>query len=192
MPRASAADAAQTARRVLEAANELFASQGFANVSLDDVARAAAVTRGAVYHHYKSKTGLFRETAAALQSRIAAAVVRAAEAAGSDPGDQLRAGSHAFMDAITSDPAVRILLIDAPPVIGWQEWRRIDAENSGAHLRDALQQVGVAEELVDVTTAQLSGAMNEAALWIAHHENADRARTQAHSALDQLLAAYLL
>lgn len=191
MPRASAADAAQTARRVLEAATELFASHGFANVSLDDVAGAADVTRGAVYHHYKSKAGLFREAAAALQSHIAAAVVQAAEAAGPDPGDQLRAGSRAFLDAITSGPAVRILLIDAPPVIGWQEWRRIDAENSAAHLRDALQQTDVAEEILDVTTAQLSGAMNEAALWIAQHENADRARTQAHSALDHLLAAYL-
>ena len=191
MPRASAADAAQTAQRVLDSATELFSSRGFADVSLDDVAGAAGVTRGAVYHHYRNKAGLFGAVAARLQVRVADAVVQAAQAAGADPGDQLRVGSHAFLDAITSGTAVRILLIDAPSVVGWQEWRRLDAENSAAHLRDALLAAGVGEELLDATTAQLSGAMNETALWIAQHANADSARTQAHSALDRLLAAYL-
>lgn len=191
MPRASAADAAQTAQRVLESGTDLFASRGFAEVSLDEVAHAAGVTRGAVYHHYGNKTGLFSAVVARLQAEVADAVVVAAEGAGSDPGAQLRAGSHAFLDAITSGPAVHVLLIDAPSVLGWQEWRRLDAENSAAHLREALQHADVPEGLLDATTAQLSGAMNEAALWIAQHQKSDGARAQAHSALDRLLAAYL-
>lgn len=191
MPRASAAHAAQTAQRILDAATVLFASRGFADVSLDDVARAAGVTRGAVYHHYANKAGLFGAVAATLQCRVAAAVVQAADAAGPHAGDQLRAGSHAFLDAITSGPAVRILLIDAPVVIGWQEWRRLDAENSETHLRDALRHTNVPGDLLDASTAQLSGAMNEAALWIAQHDEAETARAQAHSALDRLLTAYL-
>ncbi len=191
MPRASAADAARTARRVLESATGLFADRSFADVSVDDVARAAGVTRGAVYHHYGNKEGLFRAVAATLQSRVAAAVVDAAQAVGSDPGDQLRAGSHAFLDAITSGPTAPVLLIDAPAVIGWQEWRRLDAENSAAHLRAALHHADVPEDLLDASTAQLSGAMNEAALWIAQHDDTDAARAQAHAALDRLLATYL-
>lgn len=191
MPRASAADAAQTAQRVLESATGLFADRGFADVSLEDVAQTAGVTRGAVYHHYRSKAGLFGAVAARLQSQVAAAVVIAAEEAGPHPGNQLRAGSHAFLDAITSGAAVRILLIDAPSVVGWQEWRRLDAENSAAHLRDALTYAGVTEDLLDATTAQLSGAMNEASLWTAQHENTEKARAQSHAALDRLLSAYL-
>ncbi len=191
MPRASAADAAQTAQRVLESATELFARRGFAEISLADVAHAAGVTRGAIYHHYRNKAGLYGAVAARLQAEVADAVIAAAEGAGSDPGAQLRAGSHAFLDAITSGSAVRILLIDAPSVLGWEEWRRLDAENSAAHLREALQHTSVPEDLLDATTAQLSGAMNEAALWIAEHEKSDVGRTQAHSALDHLLAAYL-
>ncbi|GAB11555.1 putative transcriptional regulator [Gordonia araii NBRC 100433] len=191
MPRASAADAALTAQRVLDSATDLFASRGFADVSLDDVAQAAAVTRGAVYHHYRNKAGLFSAVADRLQARVADAVVAAATEAGERPGAQLRAGSHAFLDAITDGPAVRILLIDAPAVIGWQEWRRLDAENSAPHLRDALREVGVAQDLLDATTAQLSAAMNEAALWIAQHEDTAAARRQAHAALDTLLATYL-
>jgi len=191
MPRASAADAARTAQRVLETATSLFAADGFAGVSLDDVARASGVTRGAVYHHYGSKARLFVAVAAGLQSRVAAAVVGAAEEAGVRPEDQLRAGSHAFLDAITEGPAVPILLIDAPSVVGWQEWRRLDAENSEPHLRDALRDVGVADDTLDATTAQLSGAMNEAALWIAQHDDTATARAQSHAALDRLLTAFL-
>lgn len=191
MPRASAADAAQTAQRVLESATELFARRGFAEISLADVAHAAGVTRGAIYHHYRNKAGLFGAVTARLQAEVADAVVVAAEGAGSDPGAQLRAGSHAFLDAITSGSTVRILLIDAPSVLGWEEWRRLDAENSAAHLREALRHTGVPEDLLDATTAQLSGAMNEAALWIAQHKESDVGRAQAHSALDHLLATYL-
>ncbi|MFC7401460.1 TetR/AcrR family transcriptional regulator [Citricoccus sp. GCM10030269] len=190
MPRASAAAAAQTARHVLDAAMELFASRGFFDVSLDDVAQAADVTRGAVYHHYRNKAGLFAAVASRLQSDIAEAVVKAADQAGQDPLDQLLAGSHAFLDAMTAGPAVRILLMDAPSVIGWDDWRRLDAENSAAHLRDALRSAGIADDLLDAATAQLSGAMNEAALWTAQHDHTAHARQQSHAVLDRLLAAF--
>ncbi|RRD04670.1 TetR/AcrR family transcriptional regulator [Arachnia propionica] len=190
MPRASAADAARTATRILQSASRLFATHGHAHVSLDDIAHDAGVTRGAIYHHYQSKKGLFSAVVARLQTEVAGAVLAAAEDANTSPSDQLRAGSHAFLDAITSRDFARILLVDAPSVIGWQEWRRLDDENSVAHLREALRSVRVAENLVEATAAQLSGAMNEAALWIAQHDDPETARTEAHAALDQLLTAY--
>ncbi|WZH36891.1 MAG: TetR family transcriptional regulator [Microbacterium enclense] len=191
MPRASAADAARTAHRVLGSATSLFAARGFADVSLDDVARSAEVTRGAVYHHYRNKAALFTAVAARLQAEIAAAVAAAAENAGPDPSDQLRAGSHAFLDTITSGAAVQVLLIDAPAVIGWREWRRLDEENSEAHLREALHDAGVTDDLLGATTAQLSGAMNELALWVASQDAVEHARARAHTSLDRMLSAYL-
>ncbi|OUC80845.1 TetR/AcrR family transcriptional regulator [Gordonia lacunae] len=191
MPRASAAAAAETARAVLAAATRQFAERGFAAVSLDDVAEAAGVTRGAVYHHFRSKAALFAAVAAACHEEVANAVVAAAEAAGPEPARQLSAGSHAFVDAITNGPAVRILLIDGPAVVGWEEWRRLDEAGSAAHLREALETVGVDEEQVDVLTVLLSGAMNEAALWLARHPEDDTARERTHRALDRLLGAII-
>lgn len=189
MARATAAAAARTAEQVLATATELFADRGYAQVSLDDVAQRAQVTRGAVYHHYGNKAGLFGAVAARLQAEVAASVVSAAEGAGTDPADQLIAGSHAFLDAITTASLVRILLVDGPVVIGWEQWRRMDLENSAAHLGEALAAVGVQPELLDATTAQLSGAMNEAALWVAQDPTENRSR--AHQVLDQLLQAFL-
>src|SRR5690554_3923571 len=171
MARASAAVAAQTAQDVLDAGTELFTSRGFAEVSLEDVAQHAGVTCGAVYHHYGSKTGLLRAAAARLQAGVATAVVAAAEAEDT-PADQLRAGCHAFLEAITAAPAVRILLIDAPAAIGWAQWRELDAQSSAPHLREALADVGVPDALLDAMTAHLSGAMNEAALWVAEQSRA--------------------
>lgn len=190
MPRASAADAARTAEQILQSAATLFATRGYAHTSLDDIAQDAGVTRGAIYHHYLSKKGLFGVVAARLQAQVAASVLAAAEGAAPSPSSQLRAGSHAFLDTITSNSFVRILLIDAPAVVGWQEWRRLDDENSVTHLREALRNVHVTEALVDVTAAHLSGAMNEVALWIAQHDDPEVARAEAHAALDQLLNAY--
>ncbi|EON30906.1 Transcriptional regulator [Gordonia terrae C-6] len=191
MPRASAEAAAETARTVLAAATDQFAERGFADVSLDDVAEAAGVTRGAVYHHFRNKAALFAAVAAACHQQVADAVVAAAEAAGPDPAHQLSAGSHAFVDAITSGTAVRILLIDGPAVVGWEEWRRLDEAGSAAHLREALGAIGVDDESVDVLTMLLSGAMNEAALWLARHPDDDTARDRTHRALDRILGAVM-
>ncbi len=189
MPRATAAAAAETARRLVEIAADLFADRGYAAVALDDVATAGGVTRGAVYHHYGSKAGLFRAVTAHLQREVAAALVEAAEAADGGPADRLRAGSHAFLDAITAPRMVRILLVEAPAVVGWQEWRAQDAESSAVHLREALAEAGVPAALLDALTAQLSGAMNEAALWLVDRGGDPRAREAAHRSLDLLLDA---
>ncbi|MDS1116829.1 TetR/AcrR family transcriptional regulator [Gordonia westfalica] len=190
MPRASAAAAAATARHIREIATEMFGTRGFGDVSLDDVAESAGVTRGAVYHHYRSKAGLFGAVAADLQAAVATSVVEAAESAGDDPRAQLRAGCHGFLDAITAEPAVRILLVDGPAVFGWDKWRQMDAENSVVHLREALASVGTDPDLLDPLTAQLSGAMNEAALWLAQSSNPD-APDRAHRALDLLVDTVL-
>ena len=51
-------DAAETGRQILHAAESLFLENGYDNVSLEDIAVAAGVTRGAVHWHYKNKQGL--------------------------------------------------------------------------------------------------------------------------------------
>jgi len=188
MARATAAEAAATASRVRDAATLRFAAHGFDAASVDDIAADAGVTRGAVYHHYASKPGLFLAVVDDLQQQIAAAVVTAADAA-SSPAESLRLGSHAFLDAITEGCAARVLLIDAPRALGWQQWRKADAAASGAHLREALVTAGVSASDVDAATALLSGAMNESALWLSERPDDPAAREAAHRILDILLDA---
>jgi AcrR family transcriptional regulator len=185
MPRSSAADAAETARRILDVATAHFAEHGYAAASVDEIAQAAGVTRGAVYHHYSSKPLLFAAVAAAQQEVVAGAIVSAT--ADSTPGAALRDGSHAFLDAITRGAASRVLLVDGPAVLGWQQWRQLDADGPEQELRTGLGDAGVSPALREPLTAALSGAMNELALWLAAHPNDADARERALGALDGIL-----
>lgn len=187
MPRASAADAAETARRILDIATAHFAAHGYAAASVDELAGAAGVTRGAVYHHYTSKPGLFAAVAAAQQQTVTEAIVAAT--ADSAPDTALHDGSHAFLDAITAGAAARVLLIDGPAVLGWEQWRRLDAEGPEQELRTGLREAGASPALLDALTAALSGAMNELALWLSARPDDIAARRQAHRALDRVLDA---
>ncbi|MFY9714594.1 MAG: TetR family transcriptional regulator [Microbacterium sp.] len=189
MPRASAVEAAETARRILEVATAQFAEHGVAAASVDEIARSAGVTRGAVYHHYASKPRLFAAVAAAQQQLVADAIVTAT--AGQDAADALRTGSHAFLDAITHGAAARVLLVEGPAALSWAEWRRGDADGAETHLREGLADAGVASALLDAVTAALSGAMNELALWLSERPADEAARESAHRALDLLLDAII-
>jgi AcrR family transcriptional regulator len=186
MPRTTAAVAAETSRRVLDTARAVFAAEGFAAASLDDIARRAGVTRGAVYHHYDGKAGLFRAVAEVAQAEVAGRIVAAAEA-NADPVAQLRAGCHGFLDAITDGDTARLLLVEAPAALGWEAWRELDAAAGARELREALDTADVAD--AEATAHLLNGAMNEAALWLVERPGDEAARTAAHTALDRLLDA---
>ena len=175
MPKASREQAAATAAAVLSVAEALFAVDGFTSVSLDDVAARASVTRGAVYHHYGSKAGLFRSVVERAQAHVADQV-EAATAGVTDPWESLERGCQAFMAASTDEAVRRVLLIDGPAVIGWEEWRAQDAANSGTLLDAVLAELadaGLLSVPTSAAAALLNGAMNEGALWIAR--SADRA-----------------
>lgn len=187
MPRASAADAAATYDAILAAATDAFTRSGFHSVSLNDVAATAGVTRGAVYHHFTDKLGLFRAVVQAGHERVAAFVVARADAQGDDPRAALRAGCHAFVDGITEDPAARVLLIDGPAVLGWAQWRALDASASMKELREAVESVTGGDG--EAMTRLLSGAMNEGAVWLLEDSAGPDATRALHRGLDTLIDA---
>ncbi|EPH44021.1 putative HTH-type transcriptional repressor AcnR [Streptomyces aurantiacus JA 4570] len=178
---------AVTRRALLDEGLRRFAADGYHRVVLAEVARAAGVTKGAAYHHFDSKAGLFRAVVAEVQEGLGERVAAAAELH-EGLWEQLRAGCRCFLAAGT-DPAVRqILLVDAPTVLGWDEWRALDEESSARHLVEALKALAaagiIADQPVEPLARLLSGAMNEAALWIARGGDPGAAE----QALDRLLA----
>ncbi|AYV25182.1 Transposon Tn10 TetC protein [Streptomyces sp. ADI95-16] len=178
---------AATRQTLLAEGHRRFAADGYHQVALAEVARAAGVTKGAAYHHFDSKAGLFRAVVAEVQQELGERVAAAAEQY-EDLWEQLRSGCRAFLAAGT-DPAVRqILLVDAPTVLGWDEWRALDEESAARHLAEALTALAtagiIADQPVEPLARLLSGAMNEAALWIARGGDPQAAE----QALDRLLA----
>ncbi|MGW7411522.1 TetR/AcrR family transcriptional regulator [Streptomyces sp. NPDC054863] len=178
---------AATRQALLAEGRRRFAADGYHQVVLAEVAQSAGVTKGAAYHHFDSKAGLFRAVVAEVQGELGERVATEAERH-EDLWEQLRAGCRAFLAAGT-DPAVRqILLVDAPAVLGWEEWRALDEESSGRHLAEALTVLAEAgtieDQPVEPLARLLSGAMNEAALWIARGGDPHAAE----QTLDRLLA----
>ncbi|MFB9526615.1 TetR/AcrR family transcriptional regulator [Nonomuraea roseola] len=173
----------ETRRTLVRESRRLFAARGYGAVGLSEIVRAAGVTKGALYHHFDSKAELFRAVVEQVQQEVGRRVAEGADAM-DDPWDQLVAGCEAFL-AAGADPEVQqIMLIDGPAVLGWNEWRAMDEAASASHLADALAalvEAGViAGQPLAPLTRLLSGAMNEAALWLASSTGPnDLADTQA-------------
>ncbi|GAA0997520.1 TetR/AcrR family transcriptional regulator [Acrocarpospora macrocephala] len=160
----------QTRHALLREGRRLFATLGYGAVGLAEIVQAAGVTKGALYHHFDSKADLFRAVLGEVQEEIARRVVAAAEAQ-DDPWTQLTAGCQEFLTASTDPDVQQIMLVDGPAVLGWSEWRAMDEAGSARHLEDALTTLiesgRIARQPVAPLTHLLSGAMNEAALWLA-------------------------
>lgn len=196
-PHQSKHDARTAATRaaLVEVARPLFAERGFEAVPAEELVAAAGLTRGALYHHFGGKPGLFDAVHEQLHAEVAARIARAAGRV-ADPWEALVAGCEAFLDACTDAEFQRIALIDAPAVLGWERWRAVDAAHGMGLLRQGLEEAMEAGAIAPRTPAALdalahllSGAMNEAGLWIARSPSSARARRAAGAELRTLLEA---
>src|SRR5690606_24258433 len=122
------------------------------------------------YHYFENKQGLFKAVVAEVQADVARLVAAASETT-ADPWQQLIVGCRAFLRASLEPDVRRIMLIDGPAVLGWEAWRKLDAENAMRLLEAGINELAgqglIAVASAAAATHLLSGAMNEAALWIA-------------------------
>ncbi|MBB5782693.1 TetR/AcrR family transcriptional regulator [Nonomuraea jabiensis] len=181
----------QTRQALLRESRRLFAERGYGAVSLSEIVAEAGVTKGALYHLFESKAELFRAVLEQVQQEVAETVARTADVH-DDLWTRLTVGCQAFLTASTAPGVQRIMLVDGPAVLGWNEWRAMDEAASARHLADALtdliEEGTLAPQPVAPLTHLLSGAMNEAALWLAASDDpANLPATQA--ALARLLEA---
>ncbi len=190
VPRTNAEYSAETQRQLIVAARREFARTGYARAATERIADAAGLTRGALYHHYRGKRGLFEAVFAQLQREIAERI-DARSSRATNAFDALVAGCDAWLDACLEDEVQRIVLLDAPAVLGWQRWMEIDAQHGAGLLRGGIEACIEAGLLVDVDpttlTHLLSGAMNEVALMLAQSADAPRLRREAGRTLHSLL-----
>ncbi len=180
----------RTTGRLLAEAQRLFAKYGFAEVSAEQIVAAAGVTRGALYHHFDGKKGLFRAVLELVQTEIEQRVKAAVERA-KDPMEMLIAGNDEFLAACLDPGLQRILLIDAPAVLGWEEWRTIDEDHVQGKYRAFLTQL-MAEGIlrpfpVDALAHIISGAANEAAFWAARADDPEIALAEAQITMAEMI-----
>lgn len=179
-----------TRAKLLAAARDLFAEQGYAATSTTEIVRAAGVTRGALYHQFEDKAALFLAVYEAVEEELTAQFVELLAGAG-DPLEALRRGAEAFLD-VCLDPAVRrITLIDGPAVLGYERWREVQQRYGlgliVVGLRLAMEARAVPGAPVEPLAHFLLGGLVETGLAVAHAEHPEAAREEAGRAITALL-----
>ncbi|MGA6946356.1 MAG: TetR/AcrR family transcriptional regulator [Solirubrobacterales bacterium] len=190
LPGRREAEAHATREALIQAALELFTERGYAGVGTEEIVSRAKVTRGALYHHFTDKRDLFRAVFERVEGDLMERIGSTMEGA-DDAWNLMVAGMRAFLDACEEPAVKQISLIDAPAVLGWEEWREIDNRHGLGLTRAALQgavKAGVLRPIaVDPMAHLFVAALSEAAFVIAHADNPRKARAEVEEALTQLV-----
>ncbi len=181
-----------TRAALIAAARPLFAQRGYAGVGTEEIARAAGVTRGALYHHFEGKRELFEAVYERIEIELAERIASGAlRANATSPLAAMRAGAEMFLLASTEPETQQIVLLDGPSVLGWDRWREIATEH-GLGLIEATLQAAVEAGEIDSQPVRplahvLMGALDEAAMLVARADDAERMRAEVGRTLGALL-----
>jgi AcrR family transcriptional regulator len=181
----------QTRAALVAAGRRLFGRDGFAATSVEDLAREARVTTGALYHHFPNKTALFETVFEALHAEMLEASLRAAAGA-ADELESLSLGFEAFLGAVL-DPEVRqILITDAPAVLGQARFTELDERYAFTPIVAALRAASAAGQLEvedpETIARLLLGALVRGGMLIASSAEPGRTRDAVARAFRALLA----
>jgi AcrR family transcriptional regulator len=194
--RTQAERSAATQEALLAAARRLWGERGYAAVSTPEIAEAAGVTRGAMYHQFPDKTALFVFVLEAVETdvmkRLAIAV---AAARPMTPADTLHAAADAWLD-IAGEPEVRrLVLLDAPNILGWAGFREISLRYGLGMTEQLLTAAIEAGQLKPQPVRPLAtvmiGALDEAAMSIANAEDSTAEREQVRAVVHDLIDGLL-
>jgi AcrR family transcriptional regulator len=184
---------AQTRGGLIAAGRRLFGANGYRATSVDDLAREARVTTGALYHHFSTKTALFEAVFVQTHTEIMTASVDAAKDA-TDGVDELARGFDAFLDAIMQPDVQRILILDGPAVLGLARFTELDelyAHAAIVHALTAANDAGIlAVDDPETTTRLLLGALTRGAMLIANSPDPDATRHAVARAMRALLSGF--
>ena len=189
-PNKNVARGEATRGQLIAIARRMFADRGYEDTSIEAVLREAGVSRGSLYHHFAGKEALFEAVAEDVETSVGEQTLAAA--GGSDaPVAALRAGFLAWI-RLAGDPVVRrILLIDAPSVLGWERWRAMEEQHALGLIRAVLQVIAeegkLQQELVGTLAHVLLASVNEVALLVARAQDQEAAMQAGTDAIDELL-----
>jgi AcrR family transcriptional regulator len=158
-----------TRHQLVVTARDLFLRDGYAATSPGDIADACGMTKGALYHHYASKTALLDAVIRQIQHDLRRAVLRETGTV-QDPWDQIEAGCTAYLHSLSATPGLhRLLYADATAALGWQRWREIDQQHWSRDLRAALTRaLGEDSQEIEPAATIVLGTLTQLAAGLVH------------------------
>lgn len=178
----------RTRRAILERARHLFATKGYAATGTEEIISELGITRGALYHQFNDKLGVFtaviieayREITDHIQAKIQPL---------DDNWQQLIIGCCAFLEVAHQDELRRLVFIEAPAVLAADDLAKMDQYGFGL-LYECIQ-IAVAEGQLSTIDAEgfthlVNGSLNELAAWVAQSDDPERLK-KAQSLVETLL-----
>lgn len=184
---------ATTRAAVVNAAKTLFITKGYVATGTPEIAAQAGVTRGALYHHFEDKRALYLALVEAESAAIAAEI-EAAGSAADTPLQMLHNGASAYLRAMQREGRTRLILIEAPSVLGFETVDAIDAQYGRRTLLQGLEAVmrpSPGTSLIAVVNV-LSAAFDRAAIAISAGGDFSDYDTALKQLMDGLVAQRLL
>jgi AcrR family transcriptional regulator len=179
-----------TRTALIEAGRRLFATLGYDAVAAEQIVEEAGVTRGALYHHFDGKAGLFEAVFLEIEGELVTKFPLEEFLSG-DPLGALRAGVSRFLALSLENEVQQIALIDAPAVLGWTRWHQIEAEHGLGLIQAGLDAAVAAGQIKPLPTAELANAMlgslTESALAVSRADDRVAAQARAEQVLTALL-----
>ncbi|MBK1786187.1 TetR/AcrR family transcriptional regulator [Prauserella cavernicola] len=184
-------DYSESTRSALVAsAVELFTDRGYAGTSLDEIARRARVTKGALYHHFSGKQAVFEAAFDAVETGVKGRLEKIMSGP-EKPWERAQKGLREFISSCLDPAYQRIAIHEAPVVMGWQRWRDAEDRYSFGLIRSALQDLIDAGEVVrvpvEITSRLLFGALSSAATEIASSPEPEKVGAEVEQVIISLL-----
>ncbi len=180
-----------TTNLLISVGQKLFRTHGYSGISQEEIVKKAGMTRGALYHHFDGKKGLFKavfeDSILKIASRVKMAEKRTAQS-----WDNFISCTYEFCVACLDSDLQRIVLIDGPVVLGWNVWRKIDERETmgilNSHLKRLLEDEVIHPIPLEPLTHFISGAVNESILWISGTNDPRKAFEETWPSLKAILS----
>ena len=189
---ARAAQGAATAKTLRRQARKLFTKKGYSGVNTEELVESARVTKGALYHHFANKKELYEAVVEDVEQEL----VEKLEAAGAGrkPWDRLLSMCRAYLDACRDPALARMLVLEAPVVLGWKTWCDLEQKYEVSSFARCLEQAGAASftrtaipESHETLAQVILGALTTGASVIATAEDPAAAQKEVEKTIERLL-----
>jgi AcrR family transcriptional regulator len=181
-----------TRAALVASALELFAESGYAEASLDAIAGAARVTKGALYHHFPGgKKALFVACFNQVEENVHDRLLQHAAVTDGTPWERARGSLRTFLDICLEPTYRRIVWQEGPHVMGFGEWWECEERHALGLIRGMLQMLmdgGDIERLpLEPLARTISGALAGAATAIGLAEDPIAVRSDFEQVIARLL-----
>ena len=175
-----------TQKSLRDEARKLFAEKGYSGAYTEELVERAKVTKGALYHHFASKRELYLAVVEDMERELTERIEAAG--AGKKPWDRLDAMCRAYLDSCRDPAFARMLVLEAPVVLGWKTWCNLEQKYEVAAFARCLGEADALQEPPETLAQVILGALTTGARVIATAADPEAARAEIQKTIDRLIA----